>query len=84
MLDTCNTLVFTDAAKIEEAVNEARKQAIFNLKKRVFEEGCDAVVALDVDFANVDSHGALRASVDSHYIIVCANGTGVNIEPIEG
>lgn len=82
-INTVGGFFSTDTSKVEASVNLARIRAIQNLKQRALDMDCNAVVGLDVDFVNVDSHAAFNAQNDSHYIVVCANGTAVEIEPIE-
>ena len=82
-INTVSGFFSTNVNQVESSINTARITAIHNLKVRAFEMGCNAVVGMDVDFVSVDSHGALNAQADSHYIVVCANGTAVEIEPLD-
>ena len=82
-INTVSGIFASNQDLVEQSINTARIAAIHNLKQRAFEMGCNAVVGMDVDFVSVDSHGAFNAQADSHYIVVCANGTAVEIEPID-
>ncbi len=75
-INTASGLLWSSQSRVEDSIDIARIQAIQNLKQKAFDMDCNAV------FVSVDSHGVLNTQNNSHYLMVCANGTAVEIEPI--
>lgn len=65
---------------VNETIKKVRSVAIQELKEAAANIGCNAVIGLDFDYITIDrtgSHGTLEVK-----IILTANGTAVEIEPL--
>lgn len=69
---------------INNAIKKVRSKAINELKVCAAEMGCNAVIALDFDYVTVDRQRSTIGNVivNETYVILTANGTAVEIEPL--
>jgi len=70
-----------DAESMEERLKTVRQVAIWELKQAAVNIGCNAVIALDFDYINLETHSILREK-SNMYLGLTANGTAVQIEKL--
>ncbi|MFZ2620713.1 MAG: heavy metal-binding domain-containing protein [Alphaproteobacteria bacterium] len=60
----------------QNALADARESILHEVQVQAQEAGCNAIIALDIDYGEISGH-------NSSMLMVAAQGTAVFIEPIE-
>lgn len=59
---------------VQENMREARRTALFELKREAYEVGANAVVGVDLDYVELSSSGSM--------VLLVASGTAVRIDTL--